>query len=236
MKTQIDESLQKAARYAGVAYLLTFIVVVYANFGIYDQLYVSGNTAETAKKILENEHFFRLGIVADLFYGLGFVLLLTSLYYILKNVNQRVALIATVWSLVYIIAFVTVTLKTFDALRLLHAPSYLDPYQLPQLQALSKLFLQLRWDRYYGVLLFYCLGSTLFYYLWYKSKYVPKILAIWGMVAFSWCALCAIAFMIYPGFHKIVDLSLFDIPMALCDMVLSLWLIFKGLRIKASSE
>jgi hypothetical protein len=39
----IDESQPKAARIAGVAYLLTFAIVVFVNFGIHDSLIVAGN-------------------------------------------------------------------------------------------------------------------------------------------------------------------------------------------------
>lgn len=226
----IDESQRKAAKFAGVAYLCTFAIVVYANYGIYDPLHVPGNALETAKRISENKHLFRFGIVLDLLYAIGFTVLLSSLYTILKDVNKRVVTLAAIWQLVYVIVWVAFTLKFFDALRLASGAKYLGVFANEELSALSRLFLWARFDRYYGVLLFYSLGSMLFNYLWFKSRYIPRPLAIWGIIACAWCATCAMVYLIYPDFEKIVNLWLFDLPMAFFDMTLSIWLLVKGLR------
>src|SRR5271166_2048696 len=45
----IDESQRKAAKVAGIAYLITFATGVYVNFGIHDRLIVANNAAETAQ-------------------------------------------------------------------------------------------------------------------------------------------------------------------------------------------
>jgi hypothetical protein len=231
----IDESKQNAAKFAGVAYLFTFVIVVYTNFGIYNQLNVPGNATETARKILANEHLFRIGIVADLIYAIGFIILLSSLYTILKDVNRRIVILATFWQLVYVITWVSLTLKFFDALRLMSGANYLKVFDDVNLYSLSKLFLNARFDRYYGVLIFYSLGSTAFNYLWFKSRYIPRPLAIWGIIACTWCTVCAIVFLIYPDFENIINIWLFDLPMAFFDITLGFWLLIKGLRLQHST-
>lgn len=230
--TITDVSKQKAAKYAGFAYLFTFVIVVYNNFGIYNQLNVPGNATETARNILANEHLFRISIMADHMYAIGFILLLSSLYTILKDVNRRMVILATFWQLVYVIIWVTLTLKFFDALRLMSGANYLSVFEDANLYALSKLFLSARFDRYYGVLMFYSLGSTVFSYLWFKSRYIPGPLAIWGIISCVWCTVCATAFLVYPDFEKIINIWLFDLPMASFDITLSLWLLIKGLRLQ----
>lgn len=226
----IDESQRSAAKFAGAAYLCTFVIVVYANYGIYDPLHVQGNAAETAKRISENKHLFRFGIVLDLLYAIGFTVLLSSLYTILKDVNKRVATLAVIWQLIYVIVWVGFTLKFFDALRLASGAKYLEAFGTEELSSLSRLFLWARFDRYYGVLLFYSLGSMLFNYLWFKSRYIPKALAMYGIVTCAWCALCAIAYLLYPNLGNVLNLWLYDFPMALFDMTLSVWLLVKGLK------
>ena len=62
----LDESQRKAARVAGLAYLITFATVVYVNFGIHDRLIVQNN-AETVRNILAHERLFRIGIAAIAF-------------------------------------------------------------------------------------------------------------------------------------------------------------------------
>lgn len=227
----IDLPKQNAAKFAGVAYLFTFVLVVYTNFGIYDQLNVPGKATETARKILTNEYLFRSGILADLIYAIGFIILISSLYTILKEVNQRIVTLAALLQLVYVITWVTLTLKFFEALRLISGVNYLKVFDEESLNALSKLFLSARFDRYYGVLVFYSLGSAIFNYLWLKSGYIPRPLAILGIVACIWCTICAVAFLIYPEFQNIINLWLFDLPMAFFDMTLSVWLLTKGLRV-----
>jgi len=34
-------------------------------------------------------------------------------------------------------------------------------------------------------MVFYCTGGILFYYLFYKSRYVPIVLSLWGIIAVS---------------------------------------------------
>lgn len=226
----IDESQRNAAKFAGVAYLCTFVIVVYANYGIYDPLHVQGNAAETAKRIFENKHLFRFGIVLDLLYAIGFTVLLSSLYTILKEVNKRVATLAGIWQLIYVIVWVAFTLKFFDALRLASGAKYLEAFATEELSSLSRLFLWARFDRYYGVLLFYSLGSMLFNYLWFKSGFIPKALAMWGVIACAWCAVCTITYLIYPELENMLDLWFYDTPMALFDLTLSVWLLVKDLK------
>ena len=95
----IDESQRKAGKVAGLAYLITFATVVYVNFGIHDRLIVANN-AETARNILAHETLFRIGIVGDLIYCAGVVVLLTALYVILRPVSRGLAILAAFWRLV----------------------------------------------------------------------------------------------------------------------------------------
>lgn len=227
--TTIDDSQRKAAKAAAIAYLLTFAAVVYANFAIHDRLNVAGNAAATAKNILAHEQLFRIGIACDLFYCAGIVVVMTAFYVILKPVSQGLALIALFWKLVYALAWVIMTMNLFDALRLVHGAEYLRAFEPERLHALAKLGLAGRFDRYYGGLLFYALGATVTNYLWFKSRYIPRAFAAFGVIALAWCALCALIFIIEPRFSDIVNPWLFDTPMAVFELLLSFWLLFKGL-------
>lgn len=226
----ITNAQQNAAKVVGLSYLFTFIIVVSTNFGIYDRLNVPGNPEATAQQIMNNEYLFRTGIVLDLFYALGFIILLTSLYSILKIVSIRMAVMSATLHLVYVVVWVALTMKFYDALRLMKSPEYLNTFSDANLFSLSKLFLNARFDRYYGVLMFYSLGSVIFNSLWFKSGFIPRGLAIWGIAASVWCTLCAVIYLMYPDFELMINPWLFDSPMAFFDIALSLWLLFKGLR------
>jgi len=146
MTITIDDSQRKAARVAGLAYLFTFAIVVYVNFAIHDRL-IADNAAETARNILAHERLFRIGIVGDLIYCAGVVVLLTVLYVILGSVNRGLALLAAFWRLVWVLMWLFMTLNLFDALRLLRAPDYLRALETERLQALAGAKSQLDFDR-----------------------------------------------------------------------------------------
>ena len=226
----IDESQRKAARVAGIAYLITFAIVVYVNFGIVDPLTVENNATETARNILANEQLFRIGITGNLIYGAGLVVLFTALYVILKPVNLGLALLGTLWRLVWLLMWLLMTLNLFDALRLLSDSDYLGAFETEQLQTLSRFHLATGFDYYYVGLLFSALASTVYGYLWYKSGYIPRTLAVFGIVSSAFCVGCTFVFYVFPNFDKIVNLWWFDTPMAVFDITLSFWLLFKGLK------
>ena len=54
----IDESQRVAARVAGLAYLITFAIVMYVNFGIHRRLIVWNNAPETARNIRRTNNSF----------------------------------------------------------------------------------------------------------------------------------------------------------------------------------
>jgi hypothetical protein len=228
--TPVDESQRKAARVAGFAYLVTFATVAYVNFGIHDRLIAAGNAAETARNILAHERLFRIGIAGDLIYCAGVVVLLTALYVILEPVNRGLALLAACWRLVWVLMWLVMTLNLFDALRLLRGADYLRAFEAERLQALARLYLGTRFDYYYVGLLFGALASTVCGYLWFKSRYIPRALAAFGVISSAFCVACAFVFYIFPNFAKVVNLWWFDSPMGIFEIALSFWLLFKGIR------
>jgi Domain of unknown function (DUF4386) len=60
----------------------------------------------------------------------------------------------------------------------------------------------------------------------------------WSFVVIgsAWCVFCAFTYLIFPNFNKIVNDYLFDTPMALFELALSFWLLFKGLNPKIDSK
>lgn len=228
--TSVDESQRKAARVAGLAGLLTLPFVIFANFAVHDRLVVAGNVAQTARNIIAHETLFRISIACDLIYSAGLVVLISALYVVLKPVNRNLALLAALWRLVYALMWVRMTLNLFDALRLLSGADYLRAFEVERLQALARLTLSARSDQYYVGLLFWGLAATVCIYLLYKSNYIPRALAAFGVIASAWCVACTVSFIVFPGFATVVSLWWFDTPIALFEIAASFWFLFKGLR------
>jgi hypothetical protein len=226
----IDESQRKAARVAGFAFLFAMVIVIVANYGISFRLLVPGNAVDTARNITAHETLFRLNIACDLIYVVNVVVLLAALYAILKPVDRSLALVAAFCRLVFASMWAVAAHNMLGALRLLGDAAYLPVFQADQLHTLARLHLVASYDAYYIGLPFWTLASTICSCLWFKSRYIPRALAAFGVISSAWCAFCAFAFIVFPDFSKTVDAYWFDSPMVIFEMALGLWLLFKGLR------
>ena len=226
----IESSQRTAAKVAGVSLLFSMVIVVFANYVLLNPLIVRGNAAETAKNIMAHETQFRVALTCFLIYSASVIVLLAALYIILKPVNQGLALVGALFRLVFALMWLLSTLNMLGALRLLSGASYLQILEPDRLQALARVSVAGTFDDYYIGLPFFGLGATVCAWLWLKSNYIPKGLAVFGVISSAWCVICAFVFLIFPGFAKPVDPYWFDSPMAIFELILSFWLLFKGLR------
>ena len=224
----IDSDQQTAARVAGLAFPISFAIVVAVNFGVFARL-ITGDPAETARNVLAHATLFRIGIVGDVVYCVGAIVLLSALYVVLEPVSRILALLAAIGRLVQGLTWLLVAVNLFTALRLLTNPIYSRAFGPDQLPALARLYLG-GYDAYYVGLLFWASGTAIGSYLWLKSNYIPWGLAAFGMISSAWCAACTLTYYVIPDFATVVNLSLFDVPMVIFELTLSIWLLFKGLR------
>lgn len=193
----IEPAQHTAAKVAGFLYLLMMVTGVFAEFYARGPLIVPGDAVQTAKNIAASERLFRIGTVNDLITFAGDVILVVALYVVLKPINRNVALLAAFWRLAECAILALITLNDFAALRLLSGADYLRAFDTQQLQALARLFIGLQADGFRIGGLFLGLGSTVFGYLWFKSRYIPRGLAAWGIFSSlvvaiaiwrSWCS------------------------------------------------
>jgi hypothetical protein len=226
----IDRSQRTAAKVAGIAGLLAFFLVVFGNYVLLSPLIVPRNAAETARNILSHQTQFRIALTCFIVYGIGTVVLLSALYVILARINSGLALAGALFRLVFVILWLIAPLNSLAALRLLGDAAYLKVFEPDRLQALARVHLAGSFDDYYVGLPFFGLAATVCAYLWLKSGYIPKALAVFGVISSAWCVVCAFVFLIFPDFNKVVNDYIFDTPMALFELVVSLWLLFKGLK------
>jgi uncharacterized protein DUF4386 len=234
--SKIDNSQRTAAKVAGVAGLLTFAIVVFGNYVLLNPLILPRNAADTARNILAHQTQFRLALTCFIAYGIGTIVLLTALYVVLAPVNRGLALAGALFRLVFAMLWLIAPLNSLAALRLLGDASYLKVFEPDRLQALARVQLAGSFDDYYVGLPFFGLAATICAWLWLKSNYIPKGLSIFGVIGSAWCVLCAVVYLIFPSFNKIVNDYVFDSPMALFELALSVWLLIKGLKPAASDQ
>ena len=228
--TSIDNAQRTAAKVAGFSGLFAMAIVVFANYGLLNPLVVPGNAAETARNLAAHETQVRVIVTCFLTYSASVIVLLAALYVILKPVNQGLALLGAIFRLVFASLWLLTTLNLLGALRLLGNARYLQAFEADRLQALTRLSVAANFDDYYVGLPFFGLAATVCAYLWLKSNYIPKGFALFGVISSVWCVICAFVYLVFPAFAKPVNPYWFDSPMAIFEMVLSFWLLFKGLK------
>ena len=196
----VDESQRRAAKAAGLAYLISFAAIAYVNFGIHTRLF-SGDPPnyglvdanETARNVLADLPLFRLTIALLLSYCVGVVVVLAAFYLILRPFGQTIALIAAVCRVLLAGAWAVGTAQFFETMRLLNGGADLDVFSEDQLRAMASLTPSVFWDYYYVAMFFWGLSTTLFSYLWLKSRYIPRAFAAFGIASGALATLCALA-------------------------------------------
>jgi len=124
---------------------------------------------------------------------------------------------------------VVMTLSSFRVLQLLSGANYLRAFEADRLQALTMLSLGAHDAAYNVGIFFFGLGSTVFSYLWFQSRYVPRALAAWGVFSSVLVAICTFAFVIFPKLDDLLDPWCY-MPILIFETALPLWLLLKGLR------
>ncbi len=225
----IDDSQRAAARIAGITYLLALVSANFASFYVASKLIVDGDAAKTVANIVASERLFRLGIASDLFTFAADIVLIIALYVILRPINRNLALLALSWRLVETSIFVVTTLNSLNVLRLLSGAPYLRAFEGDRLQALTMLSIRAHGAGYNVGLIFFGLGSTVFCYLFFKSNYIPRVLAGWGVFSSLLVAICTFAFIIFPNLADSLEPGCF-IPIFIFELVTGFWLLIKGLN------
>lgn len=76
-------------------------------------------------------------------------------------------------------------------------------------------------------MLFFGLGGIVWYYLFFKSRYVPRVLAGWGLVAVSLTLINTLLTLFDPALHLGTTIYL---PTFVFEPAIGLWLLIKGIR------
>ena len=217
------------ARVAGLAYVTIIMIGILGVGFLVESNIVSGNNAATVNKIRANELLFRIGIASEIMMFVLVVLLSLALYVILKTVNKNLALLALLWRLGEAIIGGGVTvISGLIPLLLLDNEAV---FETEQLQALVGLFLDVRNAGLDVVLIFIGMGGTVFCYLFFKSKYVPRILAAWGMLTYLSMLILGFVSILSPNLPETVKMA-FYAPGGLFEIIFGLWLLVKGVNVE----
>jgi hypothetical protein len=221
-------STKKAARVAGLLYLLACIPAPFSLIYVPRTLIVPGNATATASKILASESMFRIGIAGELINGIGFVFAVLALYRLLKGVSkQQASLMVTLYMISVPISFLNV-LNEVGALILLRGADFLSVFTRPQLDALAMVFLRLHSHGVVVVAIFWGLWLFPFGVLVYRSGFLPRILGVLLVINGFAYVIPSFTALLLPQYRDVV--SRIALPFLLGEAAIVLWFLIRGAR------
>ena len=224
-----DLSQRKAARVAGVLYLIVIVAGVFAEFFVRSKLIVPGDATATANNIMANELLWRLGFLSDVISFTSFLLLPLAFYVLLKPVNKNLASLMVIFVLASVsISFINM-LNHFAPLLLLSGADYLTVFEANQLHAQVMLSLNLFEAGYFVAQIFHGLWLLPLGYLVYKSGYFPRILGVLLIIACFGYLIELITFFLFPSYQVITYPGLAVATIA--EFSFCGWLLLKGAKI-----
>ena len=226
----IEQAQRTAAKIFAVTWLLgmAIIMVVFPRF--YAPYLVWANGEETARRFLHHEEAIRIYMVGAFVYGVLMLVLLTALYVLLRPVNRGLALCAAFSRVIYAVFWFIFILDMFGALRYLAGAGALHGFGPDGLAALAGAQLDAGRDAYYIGLVFNGLGSALFAWVLFQSRYIPRVLALWGVLSAVYEGFCGFAYLLYPRFGVMHSPDWYELPPMTFDLLLCFWLLFRRLK------
>ncbi len=222
----IDTSQCKAARVAGAMFLFS-LMIISLNGYVFSKLIVTENVLATAHNITANEWLFRIGIINELIISVSLIVLALALYIILKPANKNLALFGLSLKLAEATIVAVIALLNFIALQILNGEVYLIAFEPEQLQALIGLFLNMHNAIYSIPMVFLGLNLVVFSCLFFKSGYIPKILAGFGIISYALVFIFALVSLLTPQYAMII----LAVPSILFELIIGIWLLFKGVNV-----
>ncbi len=212
-------------RLLGAAFLFVLVASALSE-GLLASVVGSGSISDTLVNISENLTQMRISNLVALVTSSAIVVLAVLLYVVLHRQNKIIALVALGW---WLAEAITLAVSTIGALALMPLSLEFVKAGAPDPSYYQTLgdFLYFGVDRlgYDLHFLFYCLGGILWFYLFYRSRYIPRVLSVWALAGVSLGLIGAVLVWFDVGVNY-----LFFAQIAVYELAIGLWLAVKGIR------
>src|SRR5215510_6563624 len=226
----IDQSQIRYARLAGIMFLL--VDAAYAlGLLITSRFQVPGNFAETARKIMASEHVYRMGLASELIGVLCTVLLAMGRYVAVKPINKNLALLALLLRMIEATVFGVMVVLVFGAAKLYAGSDSSKAFDANQLSIVMNLIRSVAGSAGFNIAaIFFSLGSTLFFYLFFKSTYIPKFFSRLGLFGSILVPIVCFGTLIFPQQGAVLQFGW--LPIGIAEILAGFWLLFKGINLQ----
>ncbi len=215
------------SRFLGVVFLIQAIASLSGGM-IRDSVMGIGEIIEIMNNISNNAWLMQIGIAVELITAIGIVMLGSLMYLILRDQDTRLALIAMGLYLIEATALV-ISQIVISALIGISQESVATGHP-EYLQSLGTVLLGIQGFAFsYVLMLFFSLGAFMFYYLFYRSGYLPSWLGFFGIfVAVGSLIGVLIALFGILSLETFMIVIMLNLPL---ELTIGLWLSIRGFRV-----
>ena len=224
--TTPPDVLQKYARVAGVAMLLSIVFGALGEAYLPGKIIVSGDAAATAANIVNHPTLFRVTFASYLVEGMCDIILTVVFYILLKPVDRNLALISAFVGVASMVTFAVAESAFFASSLIVRDAGGMGTFTPEQRNALAYLSLRISTMIAALFLIFYGTASLIRGWLIARSGYLPKWIGVLLMIGGIGFILRTTTYILAPSLSSPVLLM----PMALGGIPLMLWLLIKGIR------
>jgi hypothetical protein len=159
------------------------------------------------------------------------VFLAFGLYAAVKPMGKNLALLALLFRLVEATIFGLNVLFSLVVLKAYISSDYLKAFSGNEPSVLLNLRSAFYSDSFTIAGIFFSFGSILFFYLFLKSTYIPKVLSAFGLFSSALVTIISFMELILPRYAAILQVGWGWAPLALAEIMVGLWLLFKSVNL-----
>ena len=219
--------IQRYARLSGFLYLAIILIAILNTSLIDTGIFYESHTFGSSVLPLEDTFLLRIGAAVELFMYAAVLGLSWALYIVLREMDERLALLGFIFRAAEAILGGISTILPFLLISFLEqgvskgaGGSFIYDVVAPSLSGVRGISLDI-------VLFFVGIGGSIFLYIFYKYRCVPRLLSIWGVITYLSMMTLSFISLIYPVHPTWIESALYGSG-ALFECVFGLWLMAKG--------
>lgn len=219
---------KSVSRICGVLYVTTVLAFLVSNLFLKEQLVDAENIANTLELVGDNALQYRLAISIDFLAMVAVMALAVSLYVILKPINPYLALLALGWRIGEVVLQAGAKVPDYLLLTLSQSAAASSGSQTAELVSLGQMLVAGSIQAVWLSFVFLSVGSIFNNFLFYKSKGIPRILAVYGLISTGLYGLGSVAALVIDLPEGLVQGLL--LPLVLFELLLGFYLAIFGMK------
>ena len=229
MKVEIENvDLNKNARIAGLVYFFIIAIGMINNLFVLNGVLSPNDITKTTSNIIAKISVFRLSIVLDLLMFLMVTFLSVSLYSLLRSVNKNMALIGFAFRFGESILGGVYVLLSLCILTVVNTKEIMTMNTMEQINSYIQFFLDLKNISFNVLIIFMGVGATIFCWLFYQSKFIPRVISVWGMITYILMTIISFAALLFSNLPTSIVIAVMA-PSSLFEITIGLWLCIRGI-------